>query len=94
MSDSMWTIELLPHAKLFLILTHLYIILLLTKIAGRKNFSDKISEATTPESSKGTGQKIKESFTDKYDKGAKQVETDEDKGIFQKISDTISGNKK
>lgn len=39
--------------------------------AGRKDFSDKIKEGMTPDSSKSTQQKMKETVTDTGDKVAR-----------------------
>ena len=41
--------------------------------AGRKDFSDKIQEGITPDSSKSTQQKLKETVTDTTDKAARYV---------------------
>lgn len=58
---------------------------------GRKNFSDKISDAVTPDSQKSTWDKASESVTNTLDKGAGKLQPEEEKGVFQKISDTFSG---
>jgi hypothetical protein len=58
---------------------------------GRKNFADKLSETVTPDSQKSTWDKATEGVTDTFDKGAGKAQPEEDKGVFQKISDTLSG---
>lgn len=60
---------------------------------GRKNFGDKISDAMTPDSQKSTWDKASENMGDTYDKAASKMQPEEDKGVFQKISDTLSGKK-
>lgn len=55
--------------------------------AGRKDFSTKLSEAVTPESSKSTFEKVKEGATDTYDKAAAAVTPDNQKSFGQTISD-------
>lgn len=56
---------------------------------GRKNVSDKISEAVKPDSEKTTLEKTKETVTDKIDQlGAKGTPEDQ-KSFGQTISDNI-----
>lgn len=55
--------------------------------AGRKDFSTKLSETITPESSKSTFEKVKESATDTYDKAAAAVTPDNQKSFGQTVSD-------
>ncbi|QOU20922.1 WHS11 [Brettanomyces bruxellensis] len=61
--------------------------------SGRKNFGDKISEGIQPDSDKSNVQKVKEGVTDTADKLAGKTQREEDKGLFQKISDTLGGKK-
>lgn len=61
--------------------------------AGRKNFSDKISDTMTPDNQKSSWGKAKEDVSDTYDKAASRMQPEEEKGVFQKISDSISGKK-
>lgn len=56
--------------------------------AGRKNFSDKINESLTPESEKSTWDKGKEFVTDKTDKMAGKLQTEDSKGLGQGIHDS------
>lgn len=59
---------------------------------GRKDFSDKINESVKPDSQKSTWDKTTEAVSDKYDQAASHLQPEEDKGVFQKISDSITGN--
>ncbi|ODQ45522.1 hypothetical protein PICMEDRAFT_34463 [Pichia membranifaciens NRRL Y-2026] len=61
--------------------------------SARKNFSDKVSDAVTPDSQKSGWDKATEGVSNQYDKAASKVQPEEEKGVFQKISDTISGKK-
>lgn len=61
--------------------------------SNRKNFSNKFSETVTPNSQKSTVDKAKEGLTDAYDKTASNLQPEEEKGMFQKISDSITGKK-
>jgi hypothetical protein len=60
---------------------------------GRKKFSDKISEAVKPDSQKSNWEKASEDVSNKYDEAAGRMQAEEDKGIFQKIGDSLTGNK-
>lgn len=60
--------------------------------AGRKNFSDKVKETFTPESQKSNMDKLSEGATDKMDQAGSHLQPEEEKGMFQKISDTITGH--
>lgn len=60
---------------------------------GRKNFSDKVTDKLTPDNQKSNWDKASEQVTDTYDKAAGKLQPEEDKGVFQKISDTLSGKK-
>ncbi|KAL2356174.1 putative chaperone/heat shock protein Hsp12 [Cryomyces antarcticus] len=55
--------------------------------AGRKDFSTKAKESMTPDSSKSTGEKLKETFTDTTDKAARGLQTDSSKSTTQEVSD-------
>lgn len=57
--------------------------------AGRKDFSTKISEAVTPESSKSTFQKAKESVTDTVDSAASNLTPANQKSFGQTAADKI-----
>lgn len=61
--------------------------------SGRKNFTDKVADNLTPDSQKSTWDKTKEGASDAYDDVAGKAQPEEDKGVFQKISDTLSGKK-
>lgn len=61
---------------------------------NRKNFTDRVSETITPDSQKSTMDKAQEGMTNAYDKAASNIQPEEEKGMFQKISDSFSGNKK
>ncbi|CAD1809477.1 Heat shock protein 9/12 family protein [Candida parapsilosis] len=55
--------------------------------AGRKNFSDKLSESLTPESEKSTLEKGKEAVTDKVDDFAGKTVPDNQKSFGQTVAD-------
>lgn len=55
--------------------------------AGRKNFSDKVSETLTPESEKSTLEKGKEAVTDKVDEFAGKTVPDNQKSFGQTVAD-------
>ncbi|OJJ49192.1 hypothetical protein ASPZODRAFT_129605 [Penicilliopsis zonata CBS 506.65] len=55
--------------------------------AGRKDFTTKAKEEMTPDSSKSTQEKIKESFTDTTDRISRGVQPDSDKGTAQQAFD-------
>lgn len=59
---------------------------------GRKNFSDKLSDAMTPDSQKSTWDKTSEQVGDKFDEAKGKMQPEEDKGMFQKIGDALSGS--
>lgn len=54
---------------------------------GRKDFSTKAKEAITPDSTKSTGERVKESVTDTADRGARGVQSDSSKSTTQEIHD-------
>ncbi|KAJ5168025.1 uncharacterized protein N7482_003619 [Penicillium canariense] len=54
---------------------------------GRKDFSTKAKEEITPDSSKSTMDKAKESFTDTTDRVARGFQTDDSKGGAQQTFD-------
>ena len=56
--------------------------------AGRKNFSDKVTESITPESQKTFGDKAKESVTDAADKFAANVTPNDQKSFGQTVADS------
>lgn len=60
--------------------------------AGRKDFSDKASEAIKPDSQKSYAEQAKETITDYLDKGASEAQGDQ-KSTTQKLGDLL-GNKK
>lgn len=55
--------------------------------AGRKDFSTKAKEEITPDSSKSTQEKVKETFTDTTDRVARGVQPDDDKSTGQSMFD-------
>ncbi|OKL60956.1 heat shock protein [Talaromyces atroroseus] len=55
--------------------------------AGRKDFSTKAKEEITPDSSKSTQQKVKETFTDTTDRLARGTQPDDDKSTAQSAFD-------
>lgn len=57
---------------------------------GRKNFTDKASEALKPESEKSYLEQAKETITDYADKAAAYLHPDSEKGVAQNVSDNIS----
>ncbi|OCK81329.1 putative chaperone/heat shock protein Hsp12 [Lepidopterella palustris CBS 459.81] len=61
--------------------------------AGRKDWSDKMKEGITPDSSKSSQQKVKEAVTDTGDKIARGVQPDHDKSTGQEISDKFGRSK-
>ena len=61
--------------------------------AGRKGFTDKASEAMTPDSQKSTGQKLSEGATDITDKVSRNAQPESDKSATQKLGDSVSGQK-
>lgn len=56
-------------------------------IAGRKNFSDKVSETLTPDNQKTTYQKAKEGVTNTLDNAAAAVTPASEKGTTQRAAD-------
>lgn len=56
--------------------------------AGRKNFSDKMNESLTPDSQKSTWDKGKEFVTDKTDKAAGKLQSEDNKGLGQGMHDS------
>ncbi|KAF2261007.1 putative chaperone/heat shock protein Hsp12 [Lojkania enalia] len=58
--------------------------------AGRKDFSDKMKEEITPDSSKSTQQKMKETVTDTGDKMARGIQPDDQKSAGQEFADKAS----
>ncbi|KAF2278433.1 putative chaperone/heat shock protein Hsp12 [Westerdykella ornata] len=61
--------------------------------AGRKDFSDKLKEGVTPDSTKSTQQKVKETFTDTGDKIARGVQPDDQKSAGQEFTDKVGRSK-
>ncbi|KAI9796521.1 MAG: hypothetical protein M1835_003855 [Candelina submexicana] len=57
--------------------------------AGRKDFSTKIKETITPDSSKSSKDKVKENVTDHADKAARGVQSDHDKSTSQSLMDKM-----
>jgi len=60
---------------------------------GRKDFSTKMKEGVTPDSSKSTTEKVKETFTDTGDKVSRGVVPDSEKSTGQSISDKFGRSK-
>lgn len=56
---------------------------------GRKNISDKVSEAVKPDSEKSTLEKAKESATGQLDKLAADATPDNQKSFSQSVSDNV-----
>jgi len=54
---------------------------------GRKDFSTKAKEELTPDSTKSTQEKVKETFTDTTDRAARGLQTDESKSTSQEVFD-------
>ncbi|KAL1602617.1 hypothetical protein SLS60_006034 [Paraconiothyrium brasiliense] len=57
---------------------------------GRKDLHTKIGEGITPDSTKSTQQKMKETVTDTGDKFARGAQPDHDKSLGQEASDKVS----
>ncbi|KAJ5606424.1 hypothetical protein N7510_009205 [Penicillium lagena] len=55
--------------------------------AGRKDFSTKAKEEITPDSTKSTQDKVKETFTDTTDRLTRGAQTDKSKGGAQETFD-------
>ncbi|KAF2444519.1 putative chaperone/heat shock protein Hsp12 [Karstenula rhodostoma CBS 690.94] len=55
--------------------------------AGRKDLHTKLGESITPDSTKSTQQKIKETVTDSGDKFARGAQPDHEKSLGQEASD-------
>ncbi|KAJ5138539.1 Heat shock protein 9/12 [Penicillium bovifimosum] len=55
--------------------------------AGRKDFSTKAKEEATPDFTKSTQQKVKETVTDTGDRVARGLQTDDSKGAGQETFD-------
>ncbi|OCK99390.1 putative chaperone/heat shock protein Hsp12 [Cenococcum geophilum 1.58] len=60
---------------------------------GRKDFSTKMEEEMTPDSSKSTQQKLKETFTSTGDKIARGIQPDGQKSTTQDASDKFGRSK-
>ncbi|KAI9830232.1 MAG: hypothetical protein M1819_005759 [Sarea resinae] len=60
---------------------------------GRKDFSTKAKEGMTPDSSKSTLEKTKETFTSAGDKAARGAQPDSDKSTIQSTSDHFGRSK-
>lgn len=60
---------------------------------NRKSFLQSTKESLTPETSKTTGQKIKESITDFADKVIGAIQPATTKGIPQQVSDKMTSEK-
>lgn len=56
---------------------------------GRKNVSDKVSEAVTPDNQKSTLEKTKETVTDRVDEFAGKNVPEDQKSFGQTISDKV-----
>ncbi|KAJ9292634.1 hypothetical protein DTO271G3_8606 [Paecilomyces variotii] len=54
---------------------------------GRKDFSQKAKEEITPDSSKSTQDKVKETFTDTTDRVARGFQSDDSKSTTQEAFD-------
>lgn len=61
--------------------------------AGRKGFSDKLSEGAKPQSEKSYGEQAKEFVTDQYDKLAGKAQPNEEKSTTQRAADAFSSGK-
>ncbi|KAF2121797.1 putative chaperone/heat shock protein Hsp12 [Lophiotrema nucula] len=61
--------------------------------AGRKDFHTKVGESMTPDSTKSTQQKLKESVTDAGDTVARGVQPDHNKSAGQETSDKLGRSK-
>jgi len=61
--------------------------------AGRNDFSTKMSEGIQPDSTKSTGEKVKETFTDTTDKVARGVVPDSEKSSQQSFTDKLGRSK-
>ncbi|PSK53904.1 heat shock protein 9/12-like protein [Elsinoe australis] len=61
--------------------------------AGRKDFSDKLQEKATPQSSKSTTDKVSEGVTDTADKAARAVQPDSQKSGTQETADKLGRSK-
>ncbi|KAK8156546.1 putative chaperone/heat shock protein Hsp12 [Phyllosticta citrichinensis] len=61
--------------------------------AGRKDFSTKAEEKITPDSTKSTQQKVKESVTDTGDKVARGFQPDDNKSTGQEATDKLGRSK-
>ncbi|KAF2201311.1 putative chaperone/heat shock protein Hsp12 [Delitschia confertaspora ATCC 74209] len=61
--------------------------------AGRKDFGDKLKEGVTPDSTKSTQQKMKETVTDTGDKIARGVQPDSQKSTGQEMTDKLGRSK-
>lgn len=57
--------------------------------AGRKNFTDKVSESVKPESEKSYLEQAKETVTDGVDKFAAKATPDEQKSFGQSVGDNV-----
>ncbi|PLB52078.1 putative heat shock protein Awh11/Hsp9 [Aspergillus steynii IBT 23096] len=60
---------------------------------GRKDFSTKAEEKITPDSSKSTTDKIKETFTDTTDRVSGAAQPDSDKSATQRAFDSTRSEK-
>lgn len=60
---------------------------------GRKDLSDKATEALKPDSEKSYAEQAKEKITDTYDDAAAAAQPDSQKSWGQTISDSISSGK-
>jgi len=61
--------------------------------AGRKDFSTKAKEGLQPDSTKSTGEQLKETFTDTTDKLSRGVVPDSEKSNQQSFADTVGRSK-
>ncbi|ORY12768.1 putative chaperone/heat shock protein Hsp12 [Clohesyomyces aquaticus] len=60
---------------------------------GRKDWSDKLKEGVTPDSTKSTQTKVGETFTDAGDKFARGIQPDSSKSTGQEFTDKVGRSK-
>ncbi|KAF2800839.1 putative chaperone/heat shock protein Hsp12 [Melanomma pulvis-pyrius CBS 109.77] len=65
----------------------------MTSDFGRKDLHTKIGEGITPDSTKSTQQKVKETFTDTGDKFVRGAQPDSSKSHGQEFSDKVGRSK-
>ncbi|KAK8250546.1 heat shock protein 9/12-domain-containing protein [Phyllosticta capitalensis] len=59
--------------------------------AGRKSVTDQVTEKVTPDSSKSTLDKAKETLTGTYDRAADAVQPNDSKSTSQQAADKVRG---